>query len=228
MSAYQRKGISTLSPAVSAVISGMLYSSGAVAVIIQPLPNPVGTIAGEYYVSIGEGATPRDVNEEEITYNGNLKLFGNIADANAEGAVNGKTFDVSSKFTKNETSLFNVSIYAGYSNGNGDVTYNKLNFEGSTDTQSTLLDKFYLYGGYSQNGNANGNAMISSGSIKAQNDITVYGGYSYNGSADSNSITISGGELSANVVVNVYGGYSLSVSVNENKVTISGWKLSSV
>ena len=110
MSAYQRKGISTLSPAVSAVISGMLYSSGAVAVIIQPLPNPVGTIAGEYYVSIEEGATPREVNEEEITYNGNLKLFGNIADANAEGAVNGKTFDVSSKFTKNETSLFNVSI----------------------------------------------------------------------------------------------------------------------
>jgi len=53
MSTYQRKGISTPALAVSAVISGMLYSSRAVAVI-QQLPDPVSeTIAGENYVSMG-------------------------------------------------------------------------------------------------------------------------------------------------------------------------------
>ena len=118
MSTYQRKGISTLALAVSAVISGMLYSSGAVAVI-QQLPTPVsGTIAGQYYVSMGAN-DPRTVSEE-IKYNGDLSLYGNIANDDASGAVNGKAFTINSTFTNQSSELYQIKLYAGYSVGNSE------------------------------------------------------------------------------------------------------------
>ena len=195
MSTYQRKGISTLALTVSAVISGMLYPSGAVAEIKPLTPQTSMPINGEYYVSMGAN-DPRTVSEE-IKSNANLSLYGNIADDNAEGAVNNKTFIIGSTFTYGGSSGNDklILLYAGYSKGSGAVTGNTLNFSGSIDPEHKP-DDFFLYGGYSIFNSANKNSVtISRGELLVDDDMIVYGGWSNYGSANENEVTISGGEL---------------------------------
>ena len=235
----KNKGISTLALAVAAAVSEILYSAGAVAVI-QPLPNPVSGIidttgfnynSDGYYVSNDPSASAPASVSAEIKYNGNLKLYGNIADENASGPVSGKIFDISSKFTYGGSSdnNNNIKIYAGYSKVNGAVTNNTLNFSGSTDSESPNPNTFELYGGYSNTGNAEYNKVNITGSISVNDGLMVYGGQG-SATVSNNSVTISSGTLLAtgSYGVRIYGGYSGDPNgcVNKNSVTFSGGTLS--
>ena len=104
----------------------MLYSSGAVADIVA-LPAPVNekiTVdpnQNEYYVK--KNSSDPAILSAKIEYSNNLSLYGNIANDDASGAVNGKTFTINSTFTNQSSERYILKLYAGYSVGNKDVTH---------------------------------------------------------------------------------------------------------
>ena len=212
----------------------MLCSSGAVAddtYTYSPLPAPdvdgIITIDKDsvtynnpdgYYVSLGAGENHSTVSEE-IRHNVPIALHGYLADTSAQGAVDGKTFNISSKFTNNSSNPYiNIYLYAGYSRGSGNVTNNTLNFSGNNTLSNTSFDWVYLYGGRAKNGNASGNTVNSTGSINAQR-VNVYGGRADAGEANENKVYLTGGTFNGNV--EVYGGYG-NTSASNNELYVAG------
>lgn len=98
---------------------------------------------------------------------------------------------------------------------NGDANSNKLTIDG---TSCNLAGVGSIYGGYSENGSAYDNAIISTSNLVLGFGGTMVGGYSKHGEANRNRVTVSGNIDRATVA----GGWAESKDAAGNNVTLTG------
>ena len=172
----------------------------------------------------------------------------NINDGTINKAVYGGYTTQSGNVSNNTVNLnggiIKGTVYGGYSEdgvagGSTAAEGNKVNITGGK------VNSFFVYGGYSQNSNANFNAVtISGGEFWFLS--SVYGGSSNQGNASNNSVSVSGGSLNdisggsgngnadnntvtvtGGTLMYVSGGHSTNGTANNNTIDISGGTIGS-
>ena len=191
-------------------------------------------IYGGFTSSIGDVTGNRVEISDKTTFEGDSYISGGESQG---GKAENNTVEISG----NTTFTLASEIYGGYTGSNGTVTGNRVEISGNTTFAFGSTSK--IYGGYSVDGQANGNSVsISGGTIKGDvwggfgktangNSVIisgststikgeVLGGYPLNGTANGNSVIISGGTIYGNV----FGGLALSNSseAHDNKVILVG------
>ena len=168
------------------------------------------TISGTAKVT-GSGNDGYEDEGEKTTNNGVYGAFGAADTDNADAELATLTNN-----TVNITGGEVASAFGAFSEGNGDVSYNKVNVTGgTTGVVAEGNDRNELAGGYSVKGDVIGNAVeITAGEV---NNEEINGGKSEEGNANQNSVSITGGEITTSLI---NGGYADSGTANENRVTI--------
>ena len=156
-----------------------------------------GTVTGNT-VTINNIVTIKDT-----TFKDYAAIFGEYTSNNVD--VTGNTVTIENTTFNNE-----AEIFGGYTSGDGNVTGNTVEIIGNTTFTSASTSN--IYGGYSVDGQANGNSVkISGGTFE-----NIFGGYASSGTAEGNRVEINGGQFDANV----YGGLG-ATAANGNSFIIN-------
>ena len=110
--------------------------------------------------------------------------------------------------------VYNNVPYPGFSSYIGSYAPTS----GNANAASVLITRDFagfVYGGFSNSGNATHNTLLVNGGSVLGSAI---GGFSHSGNATNNSVLVSGGSVG----LNVYGGYSSFGNATHNSVTILG------
>ncbi len=168
------------------------------------------TISGNAKVT-GSGENGYQDEDESITkHNGVYGAYG-AADADSEEEL--------AALTNNTVTITGgqvASAFGAFSEGNGDVSYNKVNVTGgTTGVGAEGNDRNELAGGYSVKGDVIGNAVeITAGEV---NNEQIYGGRTTDGKANENSVSVSNVTVTTSYIA---GGESETGETNNNSVNI--------
>lgn len=193
---YNTVNISNVTFENSAEIYGGVSGSVGVASFSENTRSN-GTVTGNT-VTINNIVTIKDT-----TFKDYAAIFGEYTSNNVD--VTGNTVTIEDTTFNNE-----AVIFGGYTSGDGNVTGNTVEIIGNTTFTSASTSN--IYGGYSVDGQANGNSVkISGGTFE-----NIFGGYASSGTAEGNRVTINGGQFDANV----YGGLG-ATAANGNSFIIN-------